>query len=578
MPVSGLGVSMKIDKKRLKKRINDQDEPKNKGKLHDDLQELHHFIWAVQKKDNVLTPSFLSRVNLRLPQIMYRLEKVVHPHLSPEQAVPLHDYEFVLGETRQLLYQTDQGVLLEVTEFEDVTNKLLWQRLSGDEYLAALATPWVAPEVETPTVDATMELTMTLERANKTLKRQAVEAMERALKAEDDLRRLQRECDAKEKAITDQKYQLQASEQEQGNTVEQLLSLRHQTQTQATELTTLRQTLREAQTTVRSQQDSLTTSEQTEVQLTDEIAMLKDTVQAQQDQLHQAQQATVAPLSDHNVQTILNALATRITELEQAKVAARPEVGEVAPALTETEPVEIVARPAPLTNAELLRQLIANLTADSLAEYHPIERLVQKYNDLVEGDELTLWTKLQGHFVTEDDERYFVDNSFAYHELSDVDCNGLDVTDIADGELYSARQRIDSDRIVLIRSLHKQYERPASVYNDADLQRFEDATVLAGKNVLIVSWWGETANHAKRKLEKMGANVKWLDTSTVANNKVADEMRKELYDVRIVVLRGAHHETVNEAHQLRREGMNIFILGNPGTSTLVKVTLHATAS
>lgn len=75
MPVSGLGVSMKIDKKRLKKRINDQDEPKNKGKLHDDLQELHHFILAVQKKDNVLTPSFLSRVNLRLPQIMYRLEK-----------------------------------------------------------------------------------------------------------------------------------------------------------------------------------------------------------------------------------------------------------------------------------------------------------------------------------------------------------------------------------------------------------------------------------------------------------------------------------------------------------------------
>ena len=96
--------------------------------------------------------------------------------------------------------------------------------------------------------------------------------------------------------------------------------------------------------------------------------------------------------------------------------------------------------------------------------------------------------------------------------------------------------------------------------------------------MLIVSWWGETANHAKRKLEKMGANVKWLDTSTVANNKVADEMRKELYDVRIVVLRGAHHETVNEAHQLRREGMNIFILGNPGTSTLVKVTLHATTS
>ncbi|MCT0012395.1 phosphoribosyltransferase [Weissella cibaria] len=541
---------MKIDKKRLKKRINDQDEPKNKGKLHDDLQELHHFILAVQKKDNVLTPSFLSRVNLRLPQIMYRLEKVVHPHLSPEQAVPLHDYEFVLGETRQLLYQTDQGVLLDVTEFEDVTNKLLWQRLSGDEYLAALATPWVAPEVETPTVDATTELTMTLERANKTLKRQAVEAMERALKAEDDLRRLQRECDAKEKAITDQKYQLQASEQEQGNTVEQLLSLRHQNQTQATELTTLRQTLREAQTTVRSQQD----------------------------QLHQAQQATVAPLSDHNVQTILNALATRITELEQAKVAVRPEVGEGAPALAETEPVEIAAQPAPLTNAELLRQLIANLTANSLAEYHPIERLVQKYNDLVEGDELTLWTTLQGHFVTEDDDRYFVDNSFAYHELSDVDCNGLDVTDIADGELYSARQRIDSDRIVLIRSLHKQYERPASVYNDADLQRFEDATVLAGKNVLIVSWWGETANHAKRKLEKMGANVKWLDTSTVANNKVADEMRKELYDVRIVVLRGAHHETVNEAHQLRREGMNIFILGNPGTSTLVKVTLHATTS
>lgn len=419
---------------------------------------------------------------------------------------------------------------------------------------------------------------MTLERANKTLKRQAVEAMERALKAEDDLRRLQRECDAKEKAITDQKYQLQASEQEQGNTVEQLLSLRHQNQTQATELTTLRQTLREAQTTVRSQQDSLTTSEQTEVQLTDEIAMLKATVQAQQDQLHQAQQATVAPLSDHNVQTILNALATRITELEQAKVAVRPEVGEGAPALAETEPVEIAAQPAPLTNAELLRQLIANLTANSLAEYHPIERLVQKYNDLVEGDELTLWTTLQGHFVTEDDDRYFVDNSFAYHELSDVDCNGLDVTDIADGELYSARQRIDSDRIVLIRSLHKQYERPASVYNDADLQRFEDATVLAGKNVLIVSWWGETANHAKRKLEKMGANVKWLDTSTVANNKVADEMRKELYDVRIVVLRGAHHETVNEAHQLRREGMNIFILGNPGTSTLVKVTLHATTS
>lgn len=327
---------MKIDKKRLKKRINDQDEPKNKGKLHDDLQELHHFILAVQKKDNVLMPSFLSRVNLRLPQIMYRLEKAVQPLLPSEQAVSLHDYEFVLGETRQLLYQTEQEVLLDVTEFEDVTNELLWQRLSGDEYLAALATPWVAPDDETPTADATTELTMTLERANKTLKRQAVEAMERALKAEEDLRRLQRECDAKEKAITDQQYQLQASEQEQGNTVEQLLSLRHQNQTQATELTTLRQTLREAQTTVRSQQDALATSEQTGAQLTDEIATLKTTVQTQQDQLHQAQQATVAPLSDHNVQTILNALATRITELEQAKVAARPEVGEVVPVLTET--------------------------------------------------------------------------------------------------------------------------------------------------------------------------------------------------------------------------------------------------
>ncbi len=310
---------MKIDKKRLKKRINDQDEPKNKGKLHDDLQELHHFILAVQKKDNVLTPSFLSRVNLRLPQIMYRLEKAVQPLLPSEQAVPLHDYEFVLGETRQLLYQTEQEVLLDVTEFEDVTNELLWQRLSGDEYLAALATPWVAPDNETPTVDATTELTMTLERANKTLKRQAVEAMDRALKAEEDLRRLQRECDAKEKAITDQQYQLQASEQEQGNTVEQLLSLRHQNQTQATELTTLRQTLREAQTTVRSQQDALATSEQTGAQLTDEIATLKATIQTQQDQLHQAQQATVAPLSDHNVQTILNALAPGLRSWNRLK-------------------------------------------------------------------------------------------------------------------------------------------------------------------------------------------------------------------------------------------------------------------
>jgi len=217
-----------------------------------------------------------------------------------------------------------------------------------------------------------------------------------------------------------------------------------------------------------------------------------------------------------------------------------------------------------VSRSEKIRQLTSELDLTCIDDYHPLLRLVHKYNELV-AEDLVLWQQMQGHFVKVDNQWQFIDQNGQAYELSELSLNGIIPETLTTNYYYSARQRSDTGYIMLIRQLNKQVTN-GQIENH---KNENDVPVRwMNKQVLIISWWGETVKNAAKKLNYFGIEVVWLDPSDISNDKIMHEMNKVQYDFELIVMRGAHHETVTAAHRLRRSGRQIKVANNPGASAM----------
>ena len=217
-----------------------------------------------------------------------------------------------------------------------------------------------------------------------------------------------------------------------------------------------------------------------------------------------------------------------------------------------------------VSRSEKIRQLTSELNLNCIDDYHPLLRLVHKYNELV-AEDLVLWQQIQGRFVKVDNRWRFIDQNSQAYELSELSLNGILLQTLTTNYYYSARQRSDTGYIMLIRQLNKQV-------TDGQIETLKNETSspvhLMNKQVLIISWWGETVKNAAKKLSYFGIDVVWLDPSDISNDKIMHEMNKTQYDFELIVMRGAHHETVTAAHRLRRSGRQVKVANNPGASAM----------
>lgn len=217
-----------------------------------------------------------------------------------------------------------------------------------------------------------------------------------------------------------------------------------------------------------------------------------------------------------------------------------------------------------VSRSEKIRQLTSELNLTCIDDYHPLLRLVHKYNELV-AEDLVLWQQIQGRFVRVDNRWQFIDQNSQAYELSELSLNGILLQTLTTNYYYSARQRSDTGYIMLIRQLNNQV-------TDGQIETHKNETSgpvrLMNKQVLIISWWGETVKNAAKKLSYFGIDVVWLDPSDISNDKIMHEMNKTQYDFESIVMRGAHHETVTAAHRLRRSGRQVKVANNPGASAM----------
>ncbi|SCC10089.1 hypothetical protein [Weissella bombi] len=225
-----------------------------------------------------------------------------------------------------------------------------------------------------------------------------------------------------------------------------------------------------------------------------------------------------------------------------------------------------------ISRSERLRCLTSELNETCVSEYHPLLRLVDKYNQLVSED-VVLWHQIQGHLVRLGEDWLFIDQQANQYGLTTEAMNGIPIEDLTTAYYYSARQRRDTGAIILIRQLN------LPVVDEADKEKQTDELLTPVAKfdcqVLIISWWGETVKNAAHKLKRLGIEVTWLDPSDVNNDKIVNEMHKPQYDFQLIVLRGAHHEIVTAAHRLRRMGRRVKVANNPGVSAMVTFVQEA---
>ncbi|MCA1356213.1 hypothetical protein M2M32_08400 [Weissella cibaria] len=241
------------------------------------------------------------------------------------------------------------------------------------------------------------------------------------------------------------------------------------------------------------------------------------------------------------------------------------------------ELAQTAVTPATLTNREMMDLLIANLSADTVTDYVRLDRLVDKYNTLT-NDEKSLWQQVQGQFVKNAGYWDFVTlNDVTYSSLDDqIDYNGIDTATIAEHVIYSAKVRSDTNVVVILRSLRAIDESATKVKDEpAEPETHDTDDRLAGKRVMIVSWFGQSAGMAKRRIEEYGAAVDWIDTSKIGEGKVNDMLWNDKYDLKIVVMNGSHHHTVWEAYEVIRKDpeLNVRVEANPGVSTMLNMAL-----
>lgn len=427
-----------------------------------------------------------------------------------------------------------------------------------------------------------------LNKANKTLKKEAQTNMVRAVAAENEVDSLRQDLANIETAVsatTDDQTMLQAQLEQQTIELDAANNM----------LMTYKKRLDEFEIADGEQDNNHRENEQLRQQVSElaasQQALQADLAQAQQenDRLHGelAQTAVTQPqptmiatglFNDTNAVTIMNVLAEKIATLQPG-----------VPATPVTEPVEPVSEPMPrepapvavtpfaLTNREMMDLLITNLSADTATDYVRLDRLVDKYNTLT-NDEKSLWQQVQGQFVQNDGYWDFVTlNDVTYSSFDDqIDYNGIDTTTIAEHVIYSAKVRSDTNVVVILRSLRAIDESATKVKDEpAEPETHDTDDRLAGKRVMIVSWFGQSAGMAKRRIEEYGAAVDWIDTSKIGEGKVNDILWNDKYDLKIVVMNGSHHHTVWEAYEVIRQDpeLNVRVEANPGVTTMLNMAL-----
>ncbi|MBD1502708.1 hypothetical protein [Weissella cibaria] len=427
-----------------------------------------------------------------------------------------------------------------------------------------------------------------LNKANKTLKKEAQANMARAVTAEneaDSLRQDLANVETSVSATTDDQAALQAQLKQQATELDAANNM----------LMTYKKRLDEFEIADGEQDNNRRENEQLRQRVSElaasQQALQADLAQAQQenDRLHGelAQTAVTQPqptmtatglFNDANAVTIMNVLAEKISTLQQG-VPATPvtEPAEVASEPTPTEPTPAAVTPATLTNREMMDLLIANLSADTVTDYVRLDRLVDKYNTLT-NDEKSLWQQVQGQFVKNAGYWDFVTlNDVTYSSLEDqIGYNGIDTATIAEHVIYSAKVRSDTNVVVILRSLRAIDESATKVKDEpAEPETHDTDDRLAGKRVMIVSWFGQSAGMAKRRIEEYGAEVDWIDTSKIGEGKVNDMLWNDKYDLKIVVMNGSHHHTVWEAYEVIRKNpeLNVRVEANPGVTTMLNMAL-----
>lgn len=228
-----------------------------------------------------------------------------------------------------------------------------------------------------------------------------------------------------------------------------------------------------------------------------------------------------------------------------------------------------------VSRSESLRHLTSSLDETCINEYHPLLRLVDKYNQLVSED-IVLWHQIQGRLVRLGDDWLFIDQQANQYCLTTESMNGIPIENLTTEYYYSARQRRDTGAIILIRQLHLPVVDEGNQAEQTD--KLLTPVAKFDCQVLIISWWGETVKNAAHKLKCLGIEVTWLDPSDVNNDKIVNEMHKPQYDFQLIVLRGAHHEIVTAAHRLRRMGRRVKVANNPGVSAMVTFVQEALQS
>lgn len=291
-----------------------------------------------------------------------------------------------------------------------------------------------------------------------------------------------------------------------------------------------------------------------------EMGVIREQVRKKQTKIKQKQRTQFKLESKHVCPKIDNrALYKKIDDLQEQLMFSQQQ--------QQTQQQKIsTMQPSQISRSERLRQLTSELDEACVSEYHPLLRLVDKYNQLVSED-VVLWHQIQGRLVRSENDWSFIDQQGNQYCLTTESMNGIPIEELTTAYYYSARQRRDTKSIILIRQLN------VPVVNECDsvkqVHELVEPMMAENYQVLIISWWGETVKNATQKLKRLGIKVVWLDPSDVNNDKIVHEMNKTQYDFQLIVLRGAHHEIVSAAHRLRRMGRRIKVANNPGVSAMV---------
>lgn len=492
-------------------------------KLVDDLKPFGKLIQTTYRNDSLLSKPQLAKFSqtsrVMLGTIQKQIDtKLVQCPLDVTAITYCHDRRFM-----KLMAILPSGERYRVDELVEKLNELLLGDITEATFYQQQQPKVLEKSLPNDISDKT-------KRANQTLKQRLRQLTESKLQLTQQYQRLKVALSQKGKALCDQMLLNQELTQKLETVCETNATYQFKIKKQQQEMGAIREQVRKKQTKIKQEQRT----------------------QLKPDTKH------ICPKTDNR------ALYKKIADL-QLKLLLSQQHRQQMQQMKTTQAQQI-------SRSERIRQLTSELNQTCVSEYHPLLRLVDKYNQLVSED-VVLWHQIQGRLVHDGDEWLFIDRQANEYLLTSEGMNGLLVEELTTAYYYSARQRLDTKFIRLIRQLNI----PVTNERDVVKQVHEsvEPMIEANYQVLIISWWGETVKNATQKLKRLGIKVVWLDPSDVNNDKIVHEMHKPQYDFQLIVLRGAHHEIVTAAHRLRRLGRCVKVANNPGVSAMVSFVREA---